>query len=1369
MKRRLLKLISAVLIIASLISASGVFSYAAFGDDGEIETLELRVNRTYDEGWNYNNGVTVSNTYQKIEITYEENADFTYNYYTKFTVLDNPPSSNDAFFAIDGGSFTTGGFVMEFDLKVESFCNLGSLAYGLTESASATRSYITFFTIQDNTFYSNAGANFKWGELSEEWVHVALVMNFDQSVLSCHGCNGIFPKNQPGGCPNCPDTTAADNVITFRTYYSTKDAFDYENCIDASEANGNFDFDKYTYYYDSSARVKADRLATMYVIRFGIISGTESNLGDSICVDNLLVYSDTDPRDENGNSVPMDIIEGMNDVEKYGYGSKVSESQNKPINILGGGEAKDFLGEGVVMKLGSNYMLANNKRKAIFTNSETGKAYGAPGKVNGIVYVPFEAILESTGYPVFVHDDGISYDISTAKGTSSLAIGRDTAVVNGEKIPLAAAPILLRDPDDESNTYPAIAMEDVEKFFQGYYVDYDEMGLLAVTEAENVFDRNSDLKYMIEIMKSFIFDYTEEEEMFEMLKENTNNFDHPYLLADEDTFKYMRDVWDGNTEDDFYRTWLEKFVKEAEGNFTKFTRMPANPANYTFKTPAYENTPNKYQYLAFEITNPYYGIKDGQVWSDKPELGYDYCGPADENGDYWGKKGSHYNDGYDWAYNQHEYLYTGAVRSLALGYRITGDMRYAELAYDVLVSLCDYDNWHNWHHKCFLLTSQALVDVALAYDWLYDVWAEIQYERGEEYRLDYIVQRIYKNTFYYGYDISRYGKTSDVWTRDRYGITTDWNWSETEINWNCVCSGGLVIGAMAFAGEEERLGLNFTEKDDNTNRLRWCMRNNLWKLANYGLSQYAPDGSYIESAGYWGYATNNFAKMLWAMDTALGDDLGLYETWGLDKTFYFAIEVEASVNGSYNIWAYHDGSNQTQSTELFFFASEMLNDQALATIRMDQIRNGKGVCWEDVVGYKPEYKDLDIADVVLERDWALEACDGVVARSSWEKDSLFMGIMGGKNNFGNHAHMDSGIFTYVNNGVNWFPDIGTDTYSLYNFFELGYRQHYYRMGVEGHNLIAITSLPDTMPYGQNYAGGGVMQEIYYGGDAGMYGILDNSGAYGDITNYARRGMLLTNNRTTAVIQDEIAFKGVQSCVWIAHTEANITLSGDGKTAILSKVSQGKTQFLRVTLYSSNSKLKFEVMTCGVGQDDFLFDATHRPGYSESHGQIKENDRSKLRRLVIKADNTLSFDCAIVMETISKADDERPVEYDYTPMSRWTVSESYEGGVESGTQQGSNVISNAKMTDIKSYTAQAAKLVETGYAFTNRTADFFKALARVTVAVNTYRPETFKNIPQIYSAYEEYLNYIAKYNAYKDHINDASWYSALIGRGLSLTK
>ena len=100
---------------------------------------------------------------------------------------------------------------------------------------------------------------------------------------------------------------------------------------------------------------------------------------------------------------------------------------------------------------------------------------------------------------------------------------------------------------------------------------------------------------------------------------------------------------------------------------------------------------------------------------------------------------------------------------------------------------------------------------------------------------------------------------------------------------------------------------------------------------------------------------------------------------------------------------------------------------------------------------------------------------------------------------------------------------------------------------------------------------------------------------------------------------------------------------------------------------------------------------------------------------------------------------------------------------------SNTVTSAKMTDIKTYSAQAAKLMETGYALTTRTVDFFKALARVTIAVNTYRPESFKNIAAINDAYLEYLEQIKFYEAYQSDINASSELTSDVGARFTYTK
>jgi hypothetical protein len=232
------------------------------------------------------------------------------------------------------------------------------------------------------------------------------------------------------------------------------------------------------------------------------------------------------------------------------------------------------------------------------------------------------------------------------------------------------------------------------------------------------------------------------------------------------------------------------------------------------------------------------------------------------------------------------------------------------------------------------------------------------------------------------------------------------------------------------------------------------------------------------------------------------------------------------------------------------------------------------------------------------------------------------------------------------------------------------------------------------------------------------------------------------------------------------------LSADGKTAFLTKQVGGRVETVRLTLYSDTPKFRFKIMTCGIGEDDFIFDATIRPGWSVANGQRPEKSRSNYKRLVIEATNTLSFNVAVVIEDVEHISDTSPVRYDYTTIAKWTLSDSYAGDILGGGGSGDNddnVITTAKMTDITTYTKQALKYYEANYAFSTRTYDYFRALAKVTVAVNTYRPESFKNIEAINNAYKTYLNHIEMYNGYRADINGSYKHSVVIGDGLSMMR
>ena len=78
-------------------------------------------------------------------------------------------------------------------------------------------------------------------------------------------------------------------------------------------------------------------------------------------------------------------------------------------------------------------------------------------------------------------------------------------------------------------------------------------------------------------------------------------------------------------------------------------------------------------------------------------------------------------------------------------------------------------------------------------------------------------------------------------------------------------------------------------------------------------------------------------------------------------------------------------------------------------------------------------------------------------------------------------------------------------------------------------------------------------------------------AYKDNARFAIRGVKLTDNRRVVIVRDEIeCFEG-SDIWWFMHTDANISLSDDGKTAVLEK----NNKKIKMSVLGSND-LKFQI-------------------------------------------------------------------------------------------------------------------------------------------------------------------------------------------------
>ena len=482
MKLKMFRLISLILTLSFLLSAFAVMTFAspeAVGSEtyGEEETEEEEIDfsqislylyRNFDEGWSFKNGLTYANKDGDFSIDYEETDDFGYNYYfsvgTKGVQDDfvNAP-------ATIGNEYT----IMQFDIKAKDFCNSGTL-YGRVPSG-VNAPNIQLYRINNGRLYlpqNNADGLYTHsatptkdiGELNDTWVHLVYVFH--------HVDFGKEADEQLG-------------YVDVTVCYGDADFFDYDDPTT---------YETYDLRWTRNENQSDYSMISFELFRFGFPS-TSSTRMDYYCLDNMALYT--------GSKKPI-TCEELN--ENLGFGSKVSTSQAKTVTILSaaGGEKSttDYLNDGLMMKNNVEYALLRNQRVGIYTD-ENGVAYGAPRVVDGKVMLPLEAILNYIGYPVYVHPDGISYDISTGTGASYITLGRNTASVNGERVELTVAPGIITD-QKTGKSYAVICADDVNTLFSGYYLTYDNMGLSIICEKENVLNRADHLETMVSYMKLFV-------------------------------------------------------------------------------------------------------------------------------------------------------------------------------------------------------------------------------------------------------------------------------------------------------------------------------------------------------------------------------------------------------------------------------------------------------------------------------------------------------------------------------------------------------------------------------------------------------------------------------------------------------------------------------------------------------------------------------------------------------------------------------------------------------------------------------------------------------------------------------------------------
>jgi hypothetical protein len=536
---------------------------------------------------------------------------------------------------------------------------------------------------------------------------------------------------------------------------------------------------------------------------------------------------------------------------------------------------------------------------------------------------------------------------------------------------------------------------------------------------------------------------------------------------------------------------------------------------------------------------------------------------------------------------------------IALAYQLTLDDTYALVAYYGSLEIIKRKHWGPGH---FLNCSGATSYLSIVYDFLYNAWRALGLDTGA------IKAGIYAQGLHHGFNSA----VLDMCDFPSPKQGTGWRFRQKCDNWNSVCNSGMVVGSLCVLAEGVDDIIDQEKYDKVTELLGACITSTMQPQLMF--TQYAPDGSYIESNSYWGYGTTNLVNTMAALYDSLGTDLGLHHACGFDRTCYYAINAESA---EYVGWNYHDGGTGAQSTSCFNQVATISGDVMLYTLRDIHVKNGKNVHINDVL-YHPVVRNREMPKLdALPLDYAMVGIDAFTVRNGWERGSLYAGMIGGYNpSGGSHNQLDSGAFVYHNLGKMWFTDLGSDYYNSRGIKNgLGYFSNYglYRRNAEGNNCLCLTSLP----FGQRGGATGHMTE-YKSDDTASYNVIDNREIYGDDkVEYAKRGMLLINNRRTLVIKDELKLTAADTVFTTAHFESDkITalLSEDGRKCTLTHKDGEK---IYVTLQGDG---KLELMNC---TDPLL------TGTEPAEG---EYSRENFSRLVVKHDNVTTVNTAFIIDT-----------------------------------------------------------------------------------------------------------------------------------------
>ena len=458
------------------------------------------------------------------------------------------------------------------------------------------------------------------------------------------------------------------------------------------------------------------------------------------------------------------------------------------------------------------------------------------------------------------------------------------------------------------------------------------------------------------------------------------------------------------------------------------------------------------------------------------------------------------------------------VSYLAFAYRMTEEKRYLDRARQEMLAAASFSDWNPSH---FLDVAEMTAALAIGYDWLYN-----------------------------GLDAEARGAIRDAIVQK--GLQTSIpgaGWVTTTNDWNQVCHGGLVLGALAVMEENAQLANQIISRAvENVPR---------------AMHEYEPNGVYPEGPSYWEYGTTYNVLMMAALESALGTDFGLAAGEGFMKTPDFYLEAAGPTGLFFN---FADCGARGGVSPAMHWLAQRRGDPALLWQEKKELERFAAapalakdsdrmlpflLLWGQPLGEMTEPRMLH---------WKGDGRTPVaILRSGWQEDATYLGIKGGSPS-SNHAHMDTGSFVLDMKGARWAVDLGSQGYhglesrgiDLWNKAQQSERWTVFRLNNLSHNTLVVDGQL------QQVNGKGTIAR-FSDDPAKPFAIVDISPVLEGQLARAMRGARLLGE--SVLLQDEVKTLERPATVrWAMATRAGVTIEEGGRATLRQ---DGKTVSMRV--------------------------------------------------------------------------------------------------------------------------------------------------------------------------------------------------------------